>query len=53
MRIFENGRYRDATDEEMERWNQAAQEQPEQPLPEYVTYEALAQAIREGVNSIE
>lgn len=27
--------------------------QPTPPLPEYVTYEALAQAIREGVNSIE
>ena len=27
--------------------------QPAPSLPEYVTYEALAQAIREGVNSIE
>lgn len=27
--------------------------QPGPSLPEYVTYEALAQAIREGVNSIE
>ena len=27
--------------------------QPTPPLPEYVTYEALAQAIREGVNSVE
>lgn len=27
--------------------------QPPPSLPEYVTYEALAQAIREGVNSIE
>lgn len=27
--------------------------QPIPSLPEYVTYEALAQAIREGVNSIE
>lgn len=27
--------------------------QPASSLPEYVTYEALAQAIREGVNSIE
>lgn len=27
--------------------------QPPPSLPEYVTYEALAQAIREGVNSVE
>lgn len=27
--------------------------QPVPSLPDYVTYEALAQAIREGVNSIE
>ena len=27
--------------------------QPTPSLPEYVTYEALAQAIREGVNSVE
>lgn len=27
--------------------------QPTPTTPEYVTYEALAQAIREGVNSIE
>ena len=27
--------------------------QPPPSLPEYVTYEALAQAIKEGVNSIE
>ena len=27
--------------------------QPSPSLPEYVTYEALAQAIREGVNSVE
>lgn len=27
--------------------------QPPPSLPEYVTYEALAQVIREGVNSIE
>lgn len=27
--------------------------QPIPSLPEYVTYEALAQAIREGVNSVE
>ena len=26
--------------------------QPSPSLPEYVTYEALAQAIREGVNSV-
>lgn len=27
--------------------------QPTPSLPEYVTYEVLAQAIREGVNSVE
>lgn len=27
--------------------------QPITPQPEYVTYEALAQAIREGVNSVD
>lgn len=27
--------------------------QPPPSLPEYVTYEVLAQAIREGVNSVE
>lgn len=53
MRTYDNGVYRDMTPEEEAAWNQAAQEQPEQPLPEYVTYEALAQAIREGVNSVE
>lgn len=31
MRICENGKYRDATPEEEAAWNQAAQEQPEQP----------------------
>lgn len=30
MRICENGKYRDATPEEEDAWNQAAQEQPEQ-----------------------
>lgn len=47
-----NGVVLEMTDEEISALNQAAQEQPEQ-MPEYVTYEALAQAIREGVNSIE
>ena len=31
MRICENGKYRDATPEEIAAWDQAAQEQPEQP----------------------
>lgn len=48
-----NGISVEMTEEEVSSWIQAAQEQPEQPLPEYVTYEALAQAIREGVNSVE
>lgn len=45
MRIFENGRYRDATDEEVERWNQAAQEQPEQPI----TVEDRVQILEEAL----
>lgn len=53
MYKYINGSKVQMTAEEEAAWNQAAQEQPEQPLPEYVTYEALAQAIREGVNSIE
>lgn len=54
MRTYDNGVYRDMTHEEEAAWNQAAQEQPEITQPvEYVTYEALAQAIREGVNSVE
>lgn len=32
MRICDNGKYRDATPEEVTSWNQAAQEQPEQPI---------------------
>ena len=52
MRTYDNGVYRDMTPDEEAAWNQAAQEQPQQPQP-VVTYEALAQAIREGVNSIE
>ena len=47
MRIFENGRYRDATDEEVERWNQAAQEQPEITQPP--TVEDRVQILEEAL----
>ena len=55
-KIYDSGRIRDMTEDEASRLVQAAQEQPEQPQPvetQAVTFEALAQAIREGVNSVE
>ena len=40
--------------EAWEAWKQEEAEKPEpEPAPEYVTYEELAAAIREGVNSVE
>ena len=45
MRICDNGRYRDMTQEEIAAWIQAAQEQPEQPI----TVEDRVQILEEAL----
>lgn len=45
MRIWDNGVYRDMTPDEVEAWNQAAQEQPEQPP----TVEDRVQILEEAI----
>lgn len=45
MRTYDNGVYRDMTPDEEAAWNQAAQEQPEQPS----TVEDRVQILEEAI----
>lgn len=44
-KTYENGVYRDATPEEEDKWNQAAQEQQEQPQPVEDRVQILEEAL--------
>lgn len=52
MRICENGIYRDATPEEIEDIERMMAEYTEQEQDEPVTWSALADAIKNGVNDV-
>ena len=52
MRICDNGRYRDMTQDEIAAWNQAAQEQPEQPITVETQAVTFARAMARTMTTI-